>query len=217
MAKQDNRLHNDYQLPLPKNTSHLRLPEILTQLDGGQATPFSVIRTQMWVILENGFDPDLYARQFPTTGDHATIAFGAAGYGCQPHATPQGVETYFTWLYDRLNVELDLPAPLLMHTIAFPGTEWDYSQRHEHLSQKMDAYNIRHHPAVLNNAIDAWLREARRMLPSSVRRVDAVIGPLLWRPRADCPPGPDCRRRKRRAGRPQIGSPPGRSSRQEWV
>ncbi|MBK8048102.1 MAG: hypothetical protein IPK16_13840 [Anaerolineales bacterium] len=129
----------------------------------------------MWAVLENGYGPDGYAQQFPKTVDHAIIAFGAAGYGCQPHATPQGVETYFSWIYDRLNVHLDLPAPLLMHTIAFPGTEWDLSQRHEHLSQKTDAYHIRYHPAVLSNAIDAWLSDARRMLPSNVRSIDAAV------------------------------------------
>jgi hypothetical protein len=129
----------------------------------------------MWVLLENGCDLNGYARQFPKTIDHVTIAFGAAGYGCQPHAARQGVETYFSWLYDSLNAGLTLPAPLLLHTIAFPGTEWDQSQRHEHLSLKMDAYHIRHHPAILSHAIDAWLRDARRLLPDHVRRLDAVL------------------------------------------
>ena len=112
------------------------------------------------------------------------------GYGCQPHTTPQGVETYFSWLYDRLNADLDLPAPLLMHTIAFPGTEWDQSQRHEHLSHKTDAYNISYHPTVLGNAIGAWLHDVRRMLPTKVRddRCNS-LGPLLWRQSAGRPPG----------------------------
>ena len=175
MAKQDTRRYNDFQLPLPQNTAHLRPPEVLSPLAGGPASPPGVIRTRMWVLLEKGCDPEGYAPQFSKKLDRATIAFGAAGYGCQPHATPQGVETYFSWIYDRLNVYLDLPAPLLMHTIAFPGTEWDQSQRHEHLSQRMDAYNIRHHPAVLNNALAAWLSDARRMLPANVRRIDALL------------------------------------------
>lgn len=175
MAKQDPHRQNEKQLPFPQNTPHLRPPEILSPLDSGHSIPPGVIRTPMWVLLENGCDPDHYAQQFLTTLDHATLAFGAAGYGCQPHTTPQGVETYFSWIYDRLNEVLDLPAPLLMHTIAFPGTEWDQSQRHEHLSQKMDAYNIRHHPTVLNNALAAWLSDARRMLPGHVRRIDAVL------------------------------------------
>ena len=166
---------NEHQLPAPQNTTHLGPPDILTLLTSGPPSLRGAIRTRMWVLLENGCDPDGYAQQFPKTIDHATIAFGAAGYGCQPHATPQGVETYFSWIYDRLNADLDLPAPLLMHTIAFPGTEWDQSQRHEHLSYRMDAYNISYHPAVLSNAIDAWLSDARRLLPANVRRIDAVL------------------------------------------
>ena len=175
MAKQDTRRYNEHQLPSPQNTPHLRQLEILSALAAGEAGPPGVIRTRMWALLESGCDPERYARQYPKTLDRAMIAFGAAGYGCQPHATPQGVETYFSWIYDRLNAVLDLPAPLLMHTIAFPGTEWDQSQRHEHLSQKMDAYNIRHHATVLNNALAAWLSDARRMLPANVRHIDAVL------------------------------------------
>ncbi len=175
MAKTGTRRQDEHMLPSLKNTTHLRPPEILTLLKTDHSWLGSVIPTRMWAVLENGCDPDGYAQQFPKTVDHATIAFGAAGYGCQPHATPRGVETYFSWIYDRLNIHLDLPAPLLMHTIAFPGTEWDQSQRHEHLSNKTDAYNIRYHPAVLNNAIDGWLHDARRMLPGNVRRIDAIL------------------------------------------
>jgi pimeloyl-ACP methyl ester carboxylesterase len=43
------------------------------------------------------------------------------------------------------------------------------------LSHKTDAYHIRVHPAVLRKAIEVWLRDARRLLPSSVRRLDAVL------------------------------------------
>lgn len=175
MGKNETRRQNEHLLPPPKNITHLRAPDILNLLTSDLPRPRGVIRTRMWALLENGCDPAGYAQQFPKSVDHATVAFGAAGYGCQPHTTPQGVETYFSWIYDRLNVHLDLRAPLLMHTIAFPGTEWDQSQRHEHLSQKTDAYNIRYHPAVLGKAIDAWLSDARRMLPSSVRRIDAVL------------------------------------------
>ena len=153
MAKQETHRENEYQLPSPQNTPHLRPLEILSPLVAGEPGPLGVIRTPMWAMLENGWDPARYARHYPKTLDHAMLAFGAAGYGCQPHATAQGVETYFSWIYDCLNVHLDLPAPLLMHTIAFPGTEWDQSQRHEHLSQKMDAYNIRYHATVLSNAM----------------------------------------------------------------
>lgn len=175
MANKDTRLYSDYQLPSPQNTVHLRPPDILSSLAAGPTGPSSAIRTRMWAMLENGWDPAGYARQYPKTLDHATLAFGAAGYGCQPHTTSQGVETYFSWLYDCLNADLDLPAPLLMHTIAFPGTEWDQSQRHEHLSHRMDAYNISYHPTVLGNAIGAWLRDVRHLLPTSVRRIDAVL------------------------------------------
>lgn len=175
MAKTETRRQDEHMLPSLKNTTHLRPPDILNLLKTDHSWLGSVIPTRMWAVLENGCGPDGYAQQFPKTVDHATIAFGAAGYGCQPHATPQGVETYFSWIYDRLNIHLDLAAPLLMHTIAFPGTEWDQSQRHEHLSNKTDAYNIRYHPAVLNNAIDGWLHDARRMLPSNVRRIDAIL------------------------------------------
>lgn len=175
MANTDTRRHNDYRLPPPQNTAHLRPPEILSPLAGGPPGPPGVIRTRMWAMLENGWDPAGYARQYPTRLDHATLAFGAAGYGCQPHTTSQGVETYFSWIYDCLNAILDLPVPLLMHTIAFPGTEWDQSQRHEHLSHRVDAYNISYHPTVLSNAIAAWLSDARRLLPSSVQHIDAVL------------------------------------------
>ena len=126
----------DRLLPAPKKHDIPRPPDILNLPTSDHPRLPGVIRTPMWTMLENGCSHDFYAEQFPKSIDHATIAFGAAGYGCQPHDTPQGVETYFSWIYDRLNIDLDLPAPLLMHTIAFPGTEWDQSQRHEHLSLK---------------------------------------------------------------------------------
>jgi hypothetical protein len=175
MARIETARKNEHQLPSPQNTAYFRSPRISNLLTSDPPLLAGVVHTPMWIILKNGCDPDRYAQQFPTHVEDATIAFGAAGYGCQPHATAHGVETYFSWIYDRLNADLDLPVTLLMHTIAFPGTEWDQSERHEHLSQRMDVYNISHHPTVLGNAVDAWLRDARRMLPRNVRRIDAIL------------------------------------------
>lgn len=160
----------------PQNTMHRGGDILLPQTRPPYVTNGLHIPT--WSMLpKGGATPKDYADSFPRNTSRATIALGAAGFGCQPYRRNDG-ETinYFSWLYDELNTVLSLPYPLLMDTFAFPGTMWDQSARNkDHLSRGLGPYSIKHHPEILSQVIDDWIREARQRLPESVQELDAMV------------------------------------------